>query len=295
MCGTPPPVCVTNRILHPPGLSSWFKLNAKSASFSSIAGDGYGGTSSTFPMSLVIFDKDGTLIDCNSVWVPWMEAHVEELEKTTGMALSDDLYSAVGYCPKKNEYRDDSLLAHAVVSDIKDKFKDVLVDNGMDYDSASDLVDGCCPDFDSGDKDTLTPLGDLKKIFETLQTNGVKTAVCTADDRDGTMSALDRLGLTHMVDMIICGDDHISKPKPAPDNALNICKELNVCPTKTVVVGDTVADTGMGKSAGLGLIVGVKTGAGSNDTLTKESDIMLDSVDEFLSAVFKDFSSDTSQ
>lgn len=215
-----------------------------------------------------------------------MEAHVKELENLTGMELSKQLYSAVGYCPKENEYQDEGLLAHATVADIKNKFKEVLADNGMDYSEASKLVDGCCPDFDSGSEDTLTPLGDLTKIFKTLRTNGVKTAVCTMDSRDGTMTALESLGLTSMVDMIVCGDDHTSKPKPAPDNALNICKQLDVCPTETVVVGDTTADTGMGRSAGLGLIVGVRTGAGSSRALEKESHIVLDSVDEFLSSVY---------
>ncbi|KAK3700879.1 hypothetical protein QZH41_003043 [Actinostola sp. cb2023] len=163
----------------------------------------------------------------------------------SGMILSDKLYSAVGYCPKEKEYQENGLLAHATVADIKEKFKDVLVENGMAYTEASEMVDKCCPKFDSGDEDTLTPLGDLTKIFETLRTNGVKTAVCTMDSRDGTMSALDRLGLTSLVDMIMCGDDRTSKPKPAPDNALHICKQLNVCPTETVVIGDTTADTGM--------------------------------------------------
>lgn len=284
----PSPVYLTNRDLHPSGLTPWYKPRHQSAGLSSLVGDGYSSTSTTnnFPMSLVIFDKDGTLIDCNSVWLPWMEAHVQELEQVTGMQLSEQLYSAVGYCPKQNEYQDDGLLAHATVAGIKDKFKEVLVDHGLDHSDADKLVDGCCPEFDSGDTETLTPLGDLTKIFKTLRSNGVKTAVCTMDSRDGTMTALDSLGLTSLVDMIVCGDDHTSKPKPAPDNALNICKELNVCPTKTVVVGDTTADTGMGKSAGLGLIVGVKTGAGSTRALEKESHIVLNSVDEFLSSVF---------
>lgn len=280
----PSPIYFTNITLHPPGRTPLYQPSAR---FSSLSGDGVSGsTASSIPISLVIFDKDGTLIDCNSVWLPWMEAHVKKLEKLTGMNLSEQLYSAVGYCPKEKEYQDEGLLAHATVADIKNKFKEVLVENGMDHSEASELVDGCCPDFDSGSKDTLTPLGDLTKIFKTLRTNGVKTAVCTMDSRYGTMTALDSLGLTSMVDMIVCGDDHTSKPKPAPDNALNICKQLNVSPTETVVVGDTTADTGMGRSAGLGLIVGVKTGAGSSRALEKESHIVLDSVDEFLSSVY---------
>ncbi|EDO47734.1 predicted protein, partial [Nematostella vectensis] len=211
---------------------------------------------------LVIFDKDGTLINCNSVWIPWFKAHVDEIERSTGMDLADKLYEAVGYCP-------------------------VLVKCGLDSMEAHVLVENCCNDFDTGNEEMLEPLGDLNNIFSTLKSNNVKIAVCTADSRSGTMSALDRLGLTSMIDMVVCGDDEISKPKPAPDNALNICRNLNVCPTKTVVIGDTTADTGMGRSAGLGLTVGVLSGAGSRKSLEKDSDVVVDSVNELLGIIFR--------
>jgi phosphoglycolate phosphatase-like HAD superfamily hydrolase len=52
------------------------------------------------------------------------------------------------------------------------------------------------------------------------------------------------------------GGDAGSKPKPDPHNALMICRKLGVAPDNAVMVGDTRADTEMGKSAGLGLTVG---------------------------------------
>ncbi|XP_032220572.2 putative pyrophosphatase PpaX [Nematostella vectensis] len=260
---------------------------AGAATFSSLAGDGYSSKGKDIPTSLVIFDKDGTLINCNSVWIPWFKAHVDEIERSTGMDLADKLYEAVGYCPVKNEYHEDALLAHAVIADIKNKVKEVLVKCGLDSMEAHVLVENCCNDFDTGNEEMLEPLGDLNNIFSTLKSNNVKIAVCTADSRSGTMSALDRLGLTSMVDMVVCGDDEISKPKPAPDNALNICRNLNVCPTKTVVIGDTTADTGMGRSAGLGLTVGVLSGAGSRKSLEKDSDVVVDSVNELLGIIFR--------
>ena len=105
------------------------------------------------------------------------------------------------------------------------------------------------------------------------------------------MSALDRLGLMKMVDKIVCGDDKDTKPKPHPETALEICKELNVCPTQTVIIGDTYADTTMGRSAGLGLTVGVLSGAGSKTFLEKEADVVLNNVDELLDTLFPEESS----
>lgn len=244
--------------------------------------------------SLVIFDKDGTLIDVNTVWIPWMESHVRELEEATGLDLHDKMYEEVGYCPKKRAYADGGLLAHATVAEIRQAFVEVLVRSGVDKVKAQKLVDNCCQDFDSGGHDTLEPLGDLPAIFETLRAKGVKTAICTTDSREGTLSALDRLGLMSMIDKIVCGDDTDTKPKPHPETALGICEDLNVSPGQTVIIGDTVADTMMGRSAGLGLTIGVLSGAGNQKFLEKEADVVLNNVDELLNTLFPTDSSSSS-
>lgn len=259
------------------------------AAFSTLSGDGCSsGPGTAIPLSLIIFDKDGTLIDVNAVWLKWMESYVVELEEQTGLKLADKLYKAVGYCRTNKEYHDDGLLAHATIADITDKFKEVLIEAGVDKQRAHEIVDACCQDFDTGHRDMLEPLGNLPKIFQTLKTKGIKTAVCTADSRSGTMSALQRLGLTGMIDKVVCGDDYNSTPKPAPDNALHICKVLNVPPSQAAIIGDTTADTGMGRSAGLGMTIGVLSGAGSKQGLEKDADVILSNVDEVLGIVLPD-------
>ena len=115
-----------------------------SAGFSSLAGDGQS-SGSSFPdsmdPSLVIFDKDGTLIDVNTVWIPWMESHVRELEEATGLPLADKMYEEVGFCPKKRIYSDGGLLAHATVAEIRQAFVSVLVKSGVDELKAQKLVE----------------------------------------------------------------------------------------------------------------------------------------------------------
>ena len=81
------------------------------------------------------------------------------------------------------------------------------------------------------------------------------------------------------VDMIMCGDDPDGKPKPDPHNALHICKEMDVCPSDTIMVGDTPADTLMGQQAALGLTVGVLTGVGGLHDLT-DADVIVSDVQE---------------
>ena len=89
------------------------------------------------------------------------------------------------------------------------------------------------------------------------------------------------------VDMIMCGDDPKGKPKPNPHNALHICKELNVSPTDTIMVGDTPADTLMGQQAALGLTVGVLTGVGGLGDL-QAADVIVSDVRECVDMILPD-------
>jgi phosphoglycolate phosphatase len=54
---------------------------------------------------------------------------------------------------------------------------------------------------------------------------------------------------------------------------------MNIDPHKTVVVGDTVADLQMARSAGVGYVIGVLSGVGLLEHLTPLADILLDTVD----------------
>ena len=235
-----------------------------------------------FHPSLVIFDKDGTMVDCDSVWLHWMELHVQDIQRATGLDLSERLYSSAGYCRVKEQYHPNSLLAQATLADVRRAFRNVLVEAGIPEPKATTVIEECCPDFDSGNASKLEVLGNLPHIFEVLRYEGIKIAVCTSDSRCGTESTLDTLRLTHLVDKVVCGDDRNSTPKPAPDNALHICDALQALPGQTAVVGDTLADAGMGRSAGLGLIIGVLSGAGTRQQLEPETDIILNNIDGVL-------------
>ena len=98
---------------------------------------------------------------------------------------------------------------------------------------------------------------------------------------------MEKMKLTPYVDMIMCGDDPSGKPKPNPHNALHICKELNVSPTDTIMVGDTPADTLMGQQAALGLTVGVLTGVGGMGDL-QAADVIVKDVHECVDMILPD-------
>ncbi|VDM30144.1 unnamed protein product [Toxocara canis] len=102
------------------------------------------------------------------------------------------------------------------------------------------------------------------------------------------MSTLRTLQVDRFVDVVVCGDDAGAVPKPHPHNALSICRELDVDPQAALfrsydsfcfplrqcgllqaamVVGDTLADIGMGRMANVGCTVGVLSGVCGTDQL----------------------------
>ena len=118
---------------------------------------------------------------------------------------------------------------------------------------------------------------DLPDIFSRLKRKDIKIAVCTSDSREGTEELLESNNVNHLVDMVMCGDDIDNVPKPAPDNVLNLCKHLNVEAKEAFVIGDTPADTMMGKAANAGLTIGVLTGVGVHEDLV-DADFIVDNV-----------------
>ena len=121
---------------------------------------------------------------------------------------------------------------------------------------------------------------DTARLVSRLKALDIKVAVCTSDARVPTLANLASLGISTMVDEVVCGDDTNNVPKPAPDNLLNICQRLGVSPRQTMMVGDTNADLKMALASKAGLSVAVMSGVGSLDDLSPNAHVILDSVDQ---------------
>ncbi|EYB89658.1 hypothetical protein Y032_0229g2918 [Ancylostoma ceylanicum] len=242
---------------------------------------------------LIIFDKDGTLICFHSMWIPWAMDTADRLEQATGMPLSREVYQLLGLCPVQGKVRP-GLLAEGTMAQIKQEIQDLLVKRGLGRVHELDIIDMCIKDSQSRCPSTLRAIHDMQGLFTTLKNNDVKIAICTADNRVNTLSMLRRFNVEDLVDIVVCGDDPGSKPKPHPHNATFICRALRVAPEvrhphghivnvrieklsfqNAVMVGDTLADLGMARAAGLGTAVGVLSGVGGIDHLESHADILI--------------------
>ncbi|GAB1602002.1 uncharacterized protein LOC115221581 isoform X1 [Argonauta hians] len=232
-------------------------------------------------MSLVIFDKDGTLICFQSLWVPWAKNLAEKLSAATGIPLQKKVYDMLGYCTLSNKVVP-GLLAEATGPIIKEELIKLLIKEGFSAQRAQELADENLEFADHKSSENLRSLADLQLLFNVLKQKKVKVAICTADSRKGTEELLEVLNLNKNVDLVVCGDDAVSEPKPSPHNALMICQKLGVDPSEAVMVGDTKVDVMMGKAANLGLSVGVLSGVGDKTDLQPSADHIIQNVQDLL-------------
>lgn len=235
----------------------------------------------SFDAELVAFDKDGTLIDFEFMWgrlaVDWVERLTAGQEDDS---LQHELFSALGYDRYLARTLPQSPLAIATTGQLHTILAGTLFRLGTPWPEAETRVRVVAQQV--GEQvamaELVRPTGDLPALFGELRSAGVRSAVVTTDHRAETEEQLRILGITHLVDGLVCGDDGIPT-KPAPDMLLTVCQRLGSEPARTMVVGDTVADMMMARNAGAGLAVAVLTGAGERTQLGRLADAVLRSID----------------
>ncbi|MEO8570358.1 MAG: HAD family hydrolase [Chloroflexota bacterium] len=227
-------------------------------------------------IELVVFDKDGTIIEFGSMWSGWAIALAEGLRMATGRAIDEPLFAMLGYDPVTGTVLPGGGLAATPMARLLDRTRAVLIGTGLTLPDVERALDAA---WHAPDPVALArPLGDLRALFDWLHETGRRVAVATSDDRDPTERTLLALGIADAVDATVCADDGIAV-KPAPEMLLHLCVALGVRPERTAVVGDAPADLQMARSAGAGMSIGVLTGVGGRVDLEPFADVVIDSVE----------------
>jgi len=233
-------------------------------------------------IDLVVFDKDGTLIDFDVMWGGWAESLADRLEASLGQPIKVDLHREIGYDTKARRTRPGSPLAATPMAELRVLTTDLVVrSTGRSAEAAAEAVeDAWLPP----DPVLLArPLADLDALFGMLRAQGRRVAVVTSDDRAPTQSTLAGLGIGRLVEALVCADDGLPS-KPAPDTLLEACRILGVEPGRTAMVGDSVADMTMATAAGVGRRIAVLSGIGRRTELEPLSDVVIGSIGELLPA-----------
>jgi phosphoglycolate phosphatase-like HAD superfamily hydrolase len=230
-------------------------------------------------IDLVVFDKDGTLIDFDTMWSGWSAELVRKVATATDPALAGPLADALGLDPETARIIPGSPLAATPMGHLRALTVDTLRRHGLAPTAAEAAVAGA---WDPPDPVALAhPLADLERLLGDLRARGIRIGVATSDDRAPTEATLAGLGIDMLVDAIVCADDGLPV-KPAPYPVLHLCQLLRVAPGRTAMIGDSPADVQMGRAAGAGLVIGVLSGVGVEDELRPFADVIVPSIAELL-------------
>jgi phosphoglycolate phosphatase len=245
------------------------------------AGAGGGGLDPLEGIELVIFDKDGTLIEFHRMWRDWVGELGDALTVATGRPLRDAMYGLMGVDERSGWISPHGLLAATPMARLRELVVETLTDEGIALDAAEAAVAAA---WDSPDPVALAhPTTDLRGLLARLAGRGIRAAVATSDDRRPTERTLRALGIAGRIEALACADDGLVG-KPAPDPVLRISATLGVRVDRILVVGDAPADLRMGRAANVRRVVGVLTGVGDAATLAPLADLVLRSIAELAPA-----------
>ena len=228
---------------------------------------------------LVVFDKDGTLIEFQAMWGGWAVELAGDLEAATRRSIREPLFDAFGVDWRTGRILPHGALAATPMSILRGVAVDIVERAGCPADAAEAAVTAS---WHPPDPVTLAePLTDLVGLFAALRARGAGLAIATTDDRVPTERTMTALGLDELVDATVCADDGIVV-KPAPDMILALCDRLGVEAGDVAFVGDSPVDLRMGRAAGVRTNIGVLSGTGTTAELGPLADLLLPSVAAFV-------------
>jgi len=232
-------------------------------------------------IDLVIFDKDGTLIELNTYWAKMTCLRAETIAKyfTLNKANVQNLVSAMGV---------DTITMHLKeCGPVGVKKREVVMKAAVDYLISlgySDPHDLCGTAFEEVDKESLKIFDDLihaipgtEQILKELHEHGCKVAIATSDRAARAKLAMEHLNFLPYIDIIV-GADNIVSPKPDPEIVTYILKKLNCNHMRTVVVGDTDVDMELGVRSGVKACIGVFSGTTPRDVLIQKTPYVINNV-----------------
>ena len=227
-------------------------------------------------LDLIVFDKDGTLIDFDAMWGGWAEGLADRLEATLGGPIRAELHRQIGYDTRSRRTIPGSPLAATPMADLRVMTTDLVArSTGRSWTAADAAVDGAwAPPDPVG---LARPLTDLVALFSLLRAARQKVAIVTSDDRAPTEATLAGLGIAGLVDALVCADDGLPS-KPAPDTLLRACQIAGVEPIRTAMIGDSIADMTMAGAAGVGRRIAVLSGIGRRAELEPLCDVVINSI-----------------
>jgi len=228
-------------------------------------------------VELILFDKDGTLIDLYTYWSKIVALRAKlisiGLEHISGQSdLQKQLISVMGIdCHNKRIKPEGPVIVHPR-SVVQEKTVEYLQSIGFDSWRVPNVVTIAFGEADALSKydldDFIQPIKGVDRVYESMRAHFVKCGIITTDLHNRAEVAA--LAIGWHPDVII-GVDDVERGKPYPDMILEACATVGVEPRSTIVVGDSTKDIQCGTNAGVKASIAVCTGLETAEELWKST------------------------
>ncbi|HEY4266107.1 MAG TPA: HAD family phosphatase [Micropepsaceae bacterium] len=183
------------------------------------------------PLSAVIFDKDGLLLDTERIVREAMFASATDL----GYRMDDTLFlSLIGHARDAN---DRQLQAHF----------------GADF-PLSDYREKCRLYFEDLCRSEVPVKPGARELLSFLKARGIPAAVATSTGRARSEENLMRTGLAKFIAALVTRDD-VERPKPHPECFLKAANLLGVSPKQCLALEDSHHGIRAAHGAGMAAIM----------------------------------------
>jgi phosphoglycolate phosphatase len=230
-------------------------------------------------IDVIVLDKDGTLIDFDKAWAGRLARGIDAITSSAkgGKNLRSALFRTLGGNPADGAILPDGPYVSASIGDTGIMAATVLYQAGVDWHGALAIVEQTLLPIlkASPEPSEISGIGDVRGKLRTLKSAGIGLAVATNDERTATLACLELLGISDLLDAIVCAGDAGLAAKPAPDGLLYIAKGLGVPAKRLAMVGDSVGDVLTGRAAAAGLTVGVLSGPATAAQLAPHADVVV--------------------
>jgi len=222
-------------------------------------------------IDLLVFDKDGTLIDLYTYWYHMVELRARRLCETCGLSLrehKDNLMFGMGIDVPNKRLKPEGPVGLLPREVVQKTAEDYLAKQGC-----RDVSNICFNVFEEVDKLSLCLLDEFIKpidgaigLLRDIKDKKAKVAIATTDKTDRAKIAVDFLRIGYLIDIVV-GADKVKSSKPAPDMLEFIGVTLSIKPSRSVVVGDALTDIQMGINAKFKASIAVCSGLTAKDEL----------------------------
>lgn len=235
----------------------------------------------TREIDLVVFDKDGTLIDFDFTWAGRCLEAIDALiaENPARAGLRERLCLTIGLDPVAHRALPESPVVVGSVTETVIVAATVLYQGGETWTQAMLSCERHVRSILARvpEPREVRAFQPVRPLFEALGHAGIAIGVLTNDDRASTVGTLDHLGLSRFLSGIVCGDDgHGAKPDIG--GLVYLAQTLAIPLARVAMVGDAIGDLVTARRASAGLAVGVLSGAAGYDTLAPHADAVIDHV-----------------